>query len=99
MPDRHGVVFRSWGTQHFRKHEAIAMRCLARTAFGAVGGHYDVRDPLDVMQIDHARVDVIVVRARLRSKDFCRWSPAEQSPGPQAMTFCSGSRLRDPIYC
>jgi putative transposase len=34
---------------------------VARTAFGPVGGHYDVSAPLDVMQIDHTRVDVIVV--------------------------------------
>jgi putative transposase len=33
----------------------------ARTAFGPVGGYYDIRSPLDVMQIDHTRVDVIVV--------------------------------------
>ena len=32
-----------------------------RTAFGPVGGYYDVRNPLEVMQIDHTRVDVNVV--------------------------------------
>jgi putative transposase len=33
----------------------------ARTVYGPVGGHYDVSAPLDVMQIDHTRVDAIVV--------------------------------------
>jgi putative transposase len=33
----------------------------ARTFYGPVGGHYDVSAPLDVMQIDHTRVDAIVV--------------------------------------
>jgi putative transposase len=33
----------------------------ARTAFGPVGGHYNVSAPLEVMQIDHTRVDAIVV--------------------------------------
>jgi putative transposase len=40
-----------------RRHGSKA----ARTVFGPVGGHYNVRNPLDVMQIDHTRVDVIVV--------------------------------------
>jgi putative transposase len=34
---------------------------VARTVFGPVGGYYDVRNPLDVMQMDHTRVDVLVV--------------------------------------
>lgn len=33
----------------------------ARDAFGPVGGEYAVANPLDVVQIDHARVDAIVV--------------------------------------
>jgi putative transposase len=33
----------------------------ARTAFGPVGGHYNVSAPLEVMQIDHTRVDANVV--------------------------------------
>jgi putative transposase len=33
----------------------------ASTAFGPVGGHYNITAPLDVMQIDHTRVDAIVV--------------------------------------
>jgi len=33
----------------------------ARTVFGPVCGHYDVSAPLEVMQIDHTRVDAIVV--------------------------------------
>jgi putative transposase len=40
-----------------RRHGSKA----ARTAFGPVGGQYDVTAPLDVMQIDHTRVDAIVV--------------------------------------
>ena len=40
-----------------RRHGSKA----ARTAFGPVGGHYNVSAPLDVMQIDHTRVDAIVV--------------------------------------
>jgi putative transposase len=40
-----------------RRHGSKA----ARTAFGPVGGHYDVSAPLEVMQIDHTRVDAIVV--------------------------------------
>jgi hypothetical protein len=41
----------------------------ARTAFGPVGGHYDVSTPLDVMQIDHrdpSRPGYLRRRARLR---------------------------------
>jgi hypothetical protein len=33
----------------------------ARTAFGPVGGQYNVNAPLEVMQIEHTRVDAIVV--------------------------------------
>ena len=40
-----------------RRHGAKA----ARTAYGPVGGHYDINTPLEVMQIDHTRVDAIVV--------------------------------------
>ena len=40
-----------------RRHGSKA----ARTAFGPVGGHYNVSAPLDVMQIDHTRLDAIVV--------------------------------------
>jgi putative transposase len=40
-----------------KRHGAKA----AHDAFGPVGGEYDVQDPLAVMQIDHTRVDAIVV--------------------------------------
>ena len=40
-----------------KRHGAKA----ARDAFGPVGGQYDVEVPLAVMQVDHTRVDAVVV--------------------------------------